>query len=89
MTGNQNNSSVFLPIQKLNSNNEVVGKNEKPSSTRLCRPIELSFEKETTTKTTITYNHYQQETQNLSSTQLENAFGLKLKCFLYFSKHNH
>lgn len=88
MTGNQNDNSVFMvmfiPIQLDNSNDEVVWKNEKPNSTRLCRPIKFSFEKETTTTTTITYNYYQKEIKNLKSSKLENAFGLNCSiCYIF------
>jgi len=40
-------SICMVPLQILDINNAVIWQNERPSSTRFCRPIKISFEKET------------------------------------------
>lgn len=51
-------SVMFVPLD-LNSPDESIWSNERPTSTRLCRPISFQFVKETADQTLKTFNEIQ------------------------------
>lgn len=76
-----NDSSVFMvcfvPLELVCSETGIiVWHNDAPNSTRLCRPIEFQFVKETYEGTRDVYAFYQNEIDKLSVTSVENFFGI-------------
>ena len=76
-TNNSNayTDSVFcvslLPVQLKNKHTgEIYWVNPRPSSTRFCRPIKISFEKETVELCRREEEYLKQQIQNLESTQI-------------------
>lgn len=66
---------MFVPLQITASSN-TVWSNNRPNSTRLCRPISFKFIKENSEHTVETFNFYQREIEHLQPTTFENIFGI-------------
>lgn len=83
----RDDSSVFMcsfvPIKLFDTDtNTVIWINEKPSSTRMCRPISFQFAKETDVLIHNTVDHINNQIENLLSTNCDGDIKVEHKlCF--------
>lgn len=65
-------SLIPLQVNQLNSPSTIIWKNTQPSSTRLCRPIQFEFMKESKATSIETHDYIQQQVNSLKSTLVNN-----------------
>lgn len=75
LTNSKNSdASVFIvsyvSLDLTISDGTVIWRNERPSSVRLCRPVEFEFTKETPEKTMEKYQCYSEEILKLNATSV-------------------
>lgn len=80
----------FVPLE-ISSKNDILWKNERPSSVRYCRPIKFQFIKETSVNTRKEYNLYMKKISELVPTTVtigENTYNVSydMKCTMIDGK---
>ena len=78
--------TALVPIDLIDSENNIIWENEKPSSVRFCRPVRISWEKENNDSMKTEYNRLIAEKDNLNPTLVEsNGKTYKIKHKLIFT----